>query len=515
MTYDYRIDWNNDGDYSDTGENVTARVLGREAVTVSYGRDQERSQSPVGPGQASFLLNNISRDYSPENGSSPLAGNVLPSRPVRIQKTHNAVTYTLFNGFTDDFNVLPYRKDRSVQISCLDVLSRFRETQITTDLYQGIRTGEAIGYILDELDWPTAARDIDPGVTLIPWWWEQNTDAGQALEKLLNSEGLPALATVDSSGNFVFRDRHHRLTEAASLTSQATFRNTGAEPKFSTPLVYDHGWRDIVNSVTLSVTERAPAGTLENVFESTATFSIATGETKVLSVETTDPFIGAVTPVEGTDYTVLSGAVEVTLSRGFGLSAASATIFIKATSTAVVSGMRMRAYPVRETATVQVHVEEPVSISRYGRRSYTQDAPWVNVYDAQAIAEILLAYRAERLPIVSLRMVSGLHGDSTRMTQMLSRDLSDRVTVVESESGLNDDFFIERIEHTISDAGAVHETVFGCEKAPTDISNVFRFDTAGHGFNDGLFGIVGMDDPAIMFRFDTASHGFDDGVFAH
>lgn len=508
-TYDFRIDWNNDGDFDDARETVTDRVLSRESVTISYGRDQQRSLSPIGPGQAAFALNNTSRDYSPENTNSPLAGNLLPARPVRIQATHLSTTYTLFRGFLDGFDVLPAKPERSVRVTCLDLLNRFRETAISTDLYKGIRTGEAIGIILDEIGWPAADRDLDLGATVIDWWWEENADAGEALERIVNSEGIPALVAVDANGNFVFRDRHHRYTRTESTTSQATISDTGGEPLFSAPLVYDHGWRDIVNSVNLSVNDRAPAGALANVFETDRTYSLSDGQTLPIKVEASDPFMGAVEPVDGTDFTTRSGTVEITLSRTSGQSA---TIFVKATGgAAVISSMRLRAYPVAVVSTFQVAAEDAVSISRYGRRSYSQDAPWAGIHDARAIAEVLLGYRAERLPIITFRMVNG---NDTRLTQMLSRDLSDRITVVDAETGLNDPFFIERIEHTVTEAGLFHETTFGCEKTPTQVDNVFRFDTTGQGFDDGRFGITGLNDPLTMFRFDTAQ-GFDDGVFAY
>lgn len=511
-TYDLRIDWNADGDFDDAGENITAqwRLLAREALTTSYGRDQARSQSPIGPGQAAFALNNTSRDYSPENSSSPLAGVLLPARPVRIQATHLSNTYTLFRGFTDDFSVLPAREERSVKVTCLDLLARFRDTTVSTELYKGIMTGEAIGVVLDEIGWPEADRDIDRGATLIEWWWEESTDAFTALERLVNSEGLPALVGVDVDGKFVFRDRHHRLTRTESLTSQATFRDIGGEPLFSAPLVYDHGWRDIVNTVTFSVNDRAASGALTDVFESERSYSLSDGQTVAIKVEASDPFIGAVEPVDGTDFTTLSGTVEVTLSRTSGQSA---TIYVKAVGGAArITDLRLRAYPVPVVSTFQISAEDAVSISRYGRRSYSQDAPWAGIHDARAIADVLLGYRAERLPIVTFRMVNG---NDTRMTQMLSRDLSDRITVVDAETGLNDGFFIERIEHTITEAGLYHETVFGCEKAPTQVDSVFRFDTTGQGFDDGRFGITGLNDPAAMFRFDTSGHGFDQGSFAY
>jgi hypothetical protein len=499
-TYDLRIDWANNDSFTDTGDDVTSRVLGREPVSISYGRESQRSSSQVQPGQASFALNNISREYSPENGSSPLAGNILPARPVRIQATHLSNTYTLFRGHTDNFDVIPERLERAVKVTCLDLFAKFREATISTDLYFSITTGQAIGYILDAIGWPAADRDLDNGATTIRWWWEEGTDAFQALERVVNSEGLPALVTVDADGKFVFRDRHHRLTRTASKTSQATFRDAGAEPKFSAPLVYDQGWRDVINSVTLSVDERVPDGELSNVFETERIYSVSDGQTLPIRAESSDPFTGAVVPEEDTDYALRSGTITLTLSRTTG---SSATIFVKAIGgSAIIDGMRLRAYPVRVASTFQVHAEDSTSIDRYGRRSYSQDAPWAGIHDAEAIAQIILAHRAERLPVVTFRVVNG---NDTRLTQQLSRDLSDRVTIVDAETGLSDEFFIERIEHTISEAGRFHETVFGCEKVPSQPTDVFKLDVGQLDVN--RLGVEGLSDPTTVLLLDDATQG--------
>lgn len=85
-TYNVAIDWTGDQDFADAGEDVSARVLDRgTTLTIRYGRDQARAFSPLAPGRAQFELDNRSRDYSPENTSSPLYGLVLPGRAVRIQ----------------------------------------------------------------------------------------------------------------------------------------------------------------------------------------------------------------------------------------------------------------------------------------------------------------------------------------------------------------------------------------------------------------------------------------------
>jgi hypothetical protein len=162
--------------------------------------------------------------------------------------------------------------------------------------------------------------------------------------------------------------------------------------------------------------------------------------------------------------------------------------------------------------TIEVHAEDSLSIERYGIRAPSLDAPWANVHDALAIAEITLAHRAGRLPIVTVH----LDGQTDeRLTEQLTRDLSDRVTIEEAELGLDDDFFIERIDHLISHAGLNHETTFGCEKAPTQVDDPFTFDVAGLGFDDGVFARSGLSDPDTMWRFDQADRGFDDGLLSY
>jgi hypothetical protein len=489
-SYDFRIDWSADGTFTGTGENVTARVLARDGVVVSYGRDQDRALSPMAPGTASFLLNNISKDYSPEYSSSPLVGNVLPSRPVRLQATHNSTTYTLFRGFTDNFEVLPNRMDRSVSVSCLDAMAGFRDIEISTPVYDAIQTGTAIGYILDAISWPSGDRDLDAGATTIRFWWEEGTDAWAALEKVLAAEGTPALVYVDPSTNkFVFRDRHHRLIRTASTTSQVTFRDSGSEPRYSEPLGYDHGWRDIVNNVRISTDVRKIDTALSAVWESDNVYSLGASEVVTIDAEASEPFRDAVTPVAGTDYVLSSGAVTVTLSRTSGQST---TITLTAGGSGCrITDLKLRANTIPVVRTVQANKSDSTSITKYRTRSAPTevDAGHASVNDAQAIAQLLVTHRKDKLPILKLRVVGA---NDTRLTQILSRKISDRVTVINAELGMTtgSDFFIESITHQIDEAGKVHSVVLGLEKVPAGIQSptaIFKFDTAGQGFNDGVF----------------------------
>lgn len=510
------IDWLNDGDFTAPGDDVSRRLLTRSPVTVSYGRDQSRALSPVKPGAAAFELNNVSRDYSPENTGSPLHGNLVPGRPVLLTAAQDATIYTFYRGFLDDYTVQPNPTDRSVQFSCLDVLARFQGVTLSTPLLgPGVRTGTAVGALLDQLGWPAALRDIDLGATTIPWWWEEGTDGLTALTRILAAEGPPAIVYMGSSGAFTFRDRHHRLIRPASLTEQATFTSgTSAADgpsvaTYSPPVSYDAGWRDIVNTVNVSIGQRAAEGTLSVVWQSTSVIAVPSGGSVAVIAQASDPFTAAITPVAGTDFLLQSGAVTVSLSRTSGQSA---TITVTDTGGgSVISGLQLRAYAVSVVNTVQVSGQDAPSVAAYGvRNPPSTDLSAACPEDAAALAVIYFARYAQRRPIIAIPV---MNANGFRLTQQLSRNLSDLVHVTDTQTGLDAACYIEQISHTTTDAGMALTTVFGCEKAPVAAGNVFTFDKTGAGFDQGTFGVSGLDNPASVWIWNTQST-FDTNLLA-
>jgi hypothetical protein len=513
-TYKAYVDWSGDGTFAAVNEDVTKRVLDNlQPVTVSYGRDTARAGSPVTGGEAGFALNNLSRDYSPDNASSPLAGNVLPGRSVYIKATLSAVDYAIFRGALDDFQLQPAVGEQFITASCLDGLARLRGAEISTPLYQGVRTGDAINRILDQVGWSTTARDIDAGATYMPYWWLANADAFDAVMDLVASEGQPALVSIGADGSFIFRDRHHRLVRTASTVVQSTWRSSGIEPVVSSPTSYDHGWKDIVNSVTFEVPVRQLSNTLQVAWSAPGRLTIASGETLVLDAAGNTAVRDAVLPVAGTDYTAQAGVVTFALPQTSGQAI---TLLVTAVGgPAVIDGLQLRARTVDTVTTVRVTVEDPASISAYGLRSgKTDQTPtWASIYDAQAVGEILVGRRSQRLPTVTVSMVGG--GHSSRLTQILNRDLSDRVHLTEAHTGLDADMFIERIAHTIGQGGLEHRAAFSLEKVATEVATALTFDVAGKGFNDGRFQALGVISGTALLRFDTAAQGFDQGRFAY
>lgn len=291
---------------------------------------------------------------------------------------------------------------------------------------------------------------------------------------------------------------------------------------FLEPFGYSHGWRDIVNDVSFDVEERRPQDAYDVVWSSDDTITLTLGQSTTVQAKASDPFRDALDLVIGTDITISGpGTVTTSISRRSGQST---TISITAIGgTVTITHLQVRARPVPVARTVKVSAADSVSIQRHGQRSNPDDAPWAGQHDATAIALLLLAHYAQRRPTVTLRLVSS---DEAHLLQILTRTISDMITIQNGELGLDADFHIESLEHTLarmpSDEEAatgcetrVHYATLGCERTGLIVPpDPFTFDVAGLGFDDGVFDPSAADNPDEVFIFDHPVQGaFDTGRF--
>lgn len=524
---DMLVDWFRQGVFTNPYENVTRQLTGD--ITVSYGRNEARATVPAGSGKMDFKLINVTRRFSPENTLSPLYGKVLPGTRAHYQVTDpaTAATRTVFDGPIDTIDIDTTSAAKVFSATALDGWGIPGAEQLSTIVYSGQRTGYLIHRVLDAIGW-TGPRDIDPGVTVVDWWWAESVDAATAINDLVNSDGIPAIAYVDG-GTFVFRDRHHRLLRAACQTSQGLYTHTipagpvnaGDFKILRGSFVYDYGLNNIINSATIEVGQRQPAAQAV-VWSTDEQINLGSSEVRTYIAQASDPFINAVVPVPMTtgpapdtligDYTLVTGSVTITLSRTSGQ-----TLFLTVTAGgggAILQGLSLRATPLPVARTIQVQVEDASSVATFTRKKWDGAAPWANQYDAQAIAQHIVAVYAQPRPSVTFSVASV---NAAHLTGILNRRISDRVTISNSELRLSGDFHVENIAHTIRKNGAIHILTLGCQAVdPGQPANAFTFNVAGKGFNDGLFAVDGLNNPSQMFILDTATSTqmFDQGSFA-
>lgn len=437
----------------------------------------------------------------------------VDSITVRSVPDDSGRTYLIHDGLLDDFSVDPTAVDRKFSGKTVDAWGRPTSAAISTEVYSGVRTGDAIGIVLDKAGW-TGARDLDPGATLINWWWEEGTDPASAVTKLVNSEGPPAIAYVEG-GTFVFRDRHHRVR--TSLTSVATFTHIsppgpqGADFKIEKgTFLYDHGLKSIVNSVSVSSDIRTP-DPLGEVWTQEEPIAMASSTTMTVFAQPSDPVINAVAPtMESGDLQADSGTFTATIDRASGQKF---IITITCVGAGVLTRVALRGNPLTIARSVVVNSSDVGSIGRYHQEiGWPVEMPWVGPYDAQTIADRIVTVYADNRPRVTFTVVA-LNDRYTSM--MLALRISDRITVRNDVLGVNADFHVEHLQHQVAGLNLHRLTVSAIRAEPTQPSNVFTFDTSGKGFNDGLFGTQGIDSASTMFVFDQSGQGFDQGFFAN
>src|SRR5215470_13833236 len=90
-TYTVAIDFDDDGDFTDPGDDITADVL---RLDWRLGMDAPYDTLAV-PIAAHITVRNPSRAYSPEYTSNDLS----PGKPIRIQSNDGVTTRTHFTGF--------------------------------------------------------------------------------------------------------------------------------------------------------------------------------------------------------------------------------------------------------------------------------------------------------------------------------------------------------------------------------------------------------------------------------
>lgn len=217
----------------------------RHGITTRRG--SSRITSPViryEAGQATVTLDNTDRRFDPTNLTGPYAtgtrSKVTPMRPLRIRATWNSVTYDLFRGFVDEWDVDHvadvYSEAVVTATDAFKVLNNRKRAAVEPPVGAGEDSGDRVDRILDSIGWPNADRSVTVGDSTL----QATTLEGDALAELQAvAESDIGELYIDAAGKVVFRNRHAILLESRSNTVQATFGTAGTRTPARAKLVTD------------------------------------------------------------------------------------------------------------------------------------------------------------------------------------------------------------------------------------------------------------------------------------
>ncbi len=468
VTWAVKVDWNNDGDFTDADENITSDVK-----EMRWGQGVEEELEHVGTGTLELVVRNDTGKYSPENTGSALSPNVLPGRPIQVSAIFQSVPYAKFTGTIEKYIPHPDKDSQDCYIYCENGMGQLKRVEIEAPS-GGTFTSKKLGddpgpveTVLDEAGWSATARTLDTGIDTLDIWWVHKQKALESIRDLMEAE--KALAYVDGAGKFVYEDRHHRL-KGAHLTSQGTFTGT------MVGMDYEFSARSVRNIAVIKGHQRN-AKTVAYVWGTQDRPSIAAGSSIDIWADLKNPVTGIVEPVANTDWkanTINDGsgddktasvsisstnygqAVKLTLTNS---TSPAVTVFIIPGTSDPDDTLRIQAQEYDDDP-VMARESDSTSITAYGDRAISLDIPFKGADDDLRNYATWLTGRFKDPQPDNVRMHL-INASNALTTQMLAREISDRITVTVTALGISSkDYFINKVEHAVDQGNTRHRAVF-------------------------------------------------------
>lgn len=209
-------------------------------IEVTRGKSDDLDN--ISGGELVVELNNRTRAFDPTYEAGPFYGNILPKRLVRYSV--NGIQQ--YQGVLDDWG-LSYTPDGDAiaGFTASDGFVYLNNQTLAASTATAQLSGARIEAVLDNefVQWPTADRDIDPGITtlgadVIP----DNQNVLGYLQTIELSE--LGLFFIGKDGSAVFRDRTH----SPSTVDITKFADDGTGIGYQNLLI-SYGSEDLVNEV--------------------------------------------------------------------------------------------------------------------------------------------------------------------------------------------------------------------------------------------------------------------------
>lgn len=468
---------------------VTADVRSEAGITITRGMPGSMPDDRIAvTGTCEFSLRNDARNsgstlgyYSPDH-ASVRTGWAL-GVPLRVKLTDPAgPTYTVFYGRVDAVDPVPGKKGpRTVRVVAVDWLDEAARWNVPASLGEqvGKRADELITTIVSAMPVAPYYSSYDTGRESYPYaldvGGEDQTAALTELARIAGSE--LGFVYVKGDGTLKFEGRHARLL---NTTVSATLTDTELSD-----LALASSRSDIINTVRVTVWPRVVDATPTTVLYSQVNaIPIGAGETLTLLGPYRDPVTGdrcggveMQALVSGSDYVInaaengsgadLTGSATVAVE--FGAAGARFEVTNGSASAGYITTLQARGRGVYAHSSVTLEATDSASKTAYGERVATLSMPYQAKADVgQAAATWLLDAYSD--PAARLKSLTFYGRTTALVTHALARELSDRVRVTETVTGLSsDDFNIQSIKLAVLPSGHVRAE-WGLVPAPAATS---------------------------------------------
>jgi len=457
--------------FSGIWTDITSDVLREARIILRWGMMDISPETRVArTGTMSLALRNdagnsggIQGYYSPNHASSRSGFEI--GAGLRLKLTYSGSTRYKWQGMISsiqpDAGQFGQRRARIEALDWIDTAGKRKMRLINTAFNQ--TADQALATVISSMSNLPPASSLASGQSTFPTVFDnvrdEQTTVLREINKLVISEmGYAYIKGSSSTGGlFQFDDRH---TRAKYGDSSASFNDTMAG------LDVQRANDRIFNRIRLEANPRETSSAASVLFTLQSTPSVAAGASIAFDGRYTDPSqrgairVGGasiVTPASTTDYTMNSASdgtgTDLTSSFTVSTSPGGNSISVAASNGSGTSGyitlfqVRGRVIAIKEPTTADQ--SSASSIATYGENVLSMSLPYQSDQNtATDLAVQMLAAWKDPKSIGKQVNIIGNVSDAL-MSQVLWRDVGDKVTITETVTGVDEDYFINGVELTI------------------------------------------------------------------
>ena len=508
--YQLYVDWNNDGDYADSNENISSHVQ-----QLNWDRGRDFANNLTGDsvsGTLRAVLRNTTGIFSPFKSDGALFGNLVPARKVSLQMGAGSFAYTfpfrfnqiVWTGFVKSIVPFPTLQGNDFAVlEAIGSLGFLNQKTVKVAPQTDRNTGTAIGDILDASGWGASDRDLDTGNTTIKRFTiPADTKTIDALRMVENSENGFVSETKD--GKIKFEKRQARQVDTTATTSQATLSDATSTSNFSfNRIEQEDSIKNIFNEITVNIKNYQTESGADVVWIHAETGAdspaIPSGQTRIYraffpqltsdtmqSIYTSADSINAWTSTASTtdvlantsaDGSGSNATSDLTIANVKTANYMDITLTNGNASTVYITKLQARATVTSSLDDTQITASDSTSETAFGKRVHDSTAPFVP--DSEEGFR-WCQYNLVRFkdPLQILNVTIPVNRNNTTLDTVMTLDISHRITLdAHTKTGLlsaDKDFFIENESHFVNN-NKIHTVNY----AMSPVSSIGKFWVLG------------------------------------
>lgn len=424
-------------------------------------RDLGDFRNGISEGRAQFILDNDDGRFSVTNSGSPYGSNLTAGKNIKLTGVYSSNSYQIFTGKTKRYTADHVLGSRFTNLECSDAINTVRKKIVNTKLFYSTKVSSIFSDVFASIgvnSYTVESINDNP-----PFASFDNIQAITAFNRLLQYGDYRIYC--DGAGIVRVKKRNYDYTEPTAANYTEILGMT-------TELEADN----LINEVVISGIEKTETdvrtiGFITNpIFISNSSNYSFWLDFQDFYNKTVTQVNSVISPVSSTDFLFNSTAngtgVDLTSTASLYFSSFGKTSVISisnATANAFwLTKFQVRGKIIENNAPFKIKRSGLASQAAYGIQEFNIDNALFNngVFDG-GYAENIILQRSDPRPTLT-------YGLKNFYPDILSVELSNLITVTESNAGLNTDikWAIRSINHDIMlERGQEHTVNYVCEKS--------------------------------------------------